>query len=520
MNQTDNTTRSLADIQSPWNHFARRFIEAPVFHLGAPFPPHPLANFWRLELTQDGIQHVIESDKPVLDTSAVWPKLNGGSWIIAKLIEFDKTYGWCLCSRAMGAFPMTGNIGKFVKAPDWVDHEEVPLDLAASVRRNLDWFDSLENHPKATYREKGMPAWWWHAAEGGDPVNGDFLPGSFPATASAGVSAMLGLAKVWPDRAAQCRRIAMAIGDWLLKNHTPMTGAVPGMPYTAMREGRFDYSIDGKAVNLSRGAIPGSMLAMLYRETGEQKYLDYAQHIAGVLTRFIRDDGSMAYRINPETGEVVEEYTCGHLVVALFLDTLDQIAPDPRWRAASLKIMRWTIEHPMRDFNWKGCYEDVGETRPYINLTGMDAMWAVRLFCRHGEAAQAKKLFRWVEDQFVNFGDELSLKVPTYYPSVREQWLCDFPMEGHAINYAAACWGMQQITGDAIYRRKGIATLNAIVKSQRADGAYSTWGVDRNTGKRLVGYGGEGSWFNANHAATTGICSFLLSERGEEMAPF
>ena len=76
---------------------------------------------------------------------------------------------------------------------------------------------------------------------------------------------------------------------------------------------------------------------------------------------------------------------------------------------------------------------------------------------------------------------------------------------------------MHRATGDATYRRKGIATLNAIVQSQRADGAYSTWGVDRRTGKRLVGYGGEGSWFNANHAATSGLCRFILNERGENL---
>ena len=517
MNEMTPASRLLADIESPWNHFARRFIEAPVYRLGAPFPPHPLANFWRLELKQDGLQYVIESDQPVLDTQPVWSKLHSASWVFATLIEYDKTYGWCLCSRAIGAFPGTGNIGKFVKAPDWLDHEEAPLDFAASVRRNLDWFDSLENHPKATYREKGMPAWWWHAAEGGDPVNGDFLPGSFPATGSQGIGALLAAARVWPDRAAHYRGIAGAIGDWLLKNHTPMTGAVPGMPYTAMREGKFEYSVDGSAVNLTRSSIPGSMMLLLHRTTGAPKYLEYAQHIAGVLIRFIREDGSMPYRVNPSTGEEVEPYTCGNQGVGLFLLDLDKVAPDPRWREAAARITRWAIDHPLRDFNWKGCFEDIREHRPFINLTGMDALCAVRLLCRQGELAHARKLFRWVEDQFVNFGDELSLKVPTFYPSVREQWLCDFPMEGHASNYAGTCWEMHRATGDATYRRKGIATLNAIVQSQRADGAYSTWGVDRRTGKRLVGYGGEGSWFNANHAATSGLCRFILNERGENL---
>ena len=505
------TNRLLADINSPWNHFARRFIEAPVFRLCEPFGPHPLANFWRLELKQDGVTQVIENNKPVFDTVGVWPKFNSKSWIFANVTEFDRTLHWTLVNRSLGAFPGTGCVGKFAKAPDWEDHEETPLDYAASVRRNLEWFDSLENHPKATYREKGMPAWWWHAAEGGDPVNGDFLPGSFPGLASAGVRALLLTAKVCPDRAAHCRQIARAIGDWLLKNRNPMTVPVPGLPYTAMREGKFEYSAMGNAINVSRSAFPGGAMILLYQHTGEHKYLEYAQHIAGVLLRFLRDDGSLPYRVDPQTGAVVEEYTCGTMSVAQFFQSLNNVAPDPRWQGGVERITRWLIEHPLRDFNWKACYEDIEEKRPYSNLTGMDALAGVRLLCSQGETAHAQKLFRWVEDQFVNFGDELSQKFPTFCPSVREQWMCDFPMEGHSSNYAASCWEMHRVTGDATYRRKGIATLNAIIKSQRADGAYSTWGVNRITGERALGYGGEGAWFNANHAAVGGLCSFVFA---------
>jgi hypothetical protein len=98
---------------------------------------------------------------------------------------------------------------------------------------------------------------------------------------------------------------------------------------------------------------------------------------------------------------------------------------------------------------------------------------------------------------------------------VREQWLCDFPMEGHGSNYASACWVLHHTTGDAIYRRKGIATMNAIIHSQRADGAYSTWGVNRLTGERAVGYGGEGAWFNANHCGAGELCHFVLQESGK-----
>jgi hypothetical protein len=149
----------------------------------------------------------------------------------------------------------------------------------------------------------------------------------------------------------------------------------------------------------------------------------------------------------------------------------------------------------------------------------MDALWAVRLLCRHAKEdpqhiARARKLFRWVEDQFVNFGDEASLGLRTYYPVVREQWICDFPMEGHASNYAESCWEMFQATGEEVFRNKMVATLNAIVRSQRTDGAYSTWGVDREYKEKR-----GGNWFNANHNAMSALSCFLMRQKNETPLP-
>ncbi len=298
-----------------------------------------------------------------------------------------------------------------------------------------------------------------------------------------------------------------------------MTGAAPGMPWTAMEEGKFVYSSEAGAINLSRGAHPGYGMLLLFQETGERRYLDYAQHIANVFTKFIRKDGSLPYRIRAETGEVVEDYTCGHVLVALFLDALNQVAPDERWQDAARRIVNWICEHPMRDFNWKACYEDVDEKSEFVNLSGMDALWAVRLLVRHAaedprHLDRARKLLRWVEDQFVNFGDESSLAVRTYYPAVREQWICDYPMEGHASNYAYSCWELFRATGDETYRHKTVATFNAIVRSQRADGAYSTWGVDREMTEST-----GGNWFNANHNAMSELSCFLLWQRGVAPLP-
>jgi hypothetical protein len=131
---------------------------------------------------------------------------------------------------------------------------------------------------------------------------------------------------------------------------------------------------------------------------------------------------------------------------------------------------------------------------------------------------EALRTIRFVEDQFVSFGDEPSLCVQTYYPAVREQWHCDFAMEGHASNYAATCWELFGATGDANWQHKAVATLNAIVKSQRADGAYSTWGVDRYTGVGSLGSGYN--WFNANHNAMMELSVAELRQRGEKFLPY
>src|ERR1041384_1419995 len=96
-------TRHLADIPSAWNHMAKRFIEAPVYRFPTPDLIAPHADFWRLELMQDGVRHVIESDKPVLDSAPIWPKLRVGSWIQARVYQIDRANNWCVTVTALGA---------------------------------------------------------------------------------------------------------------------------------------------------------------------------------------------------------------------------------------------------------------------------------------------------------------------------------------------------------------------------------------------------------------------------------
>jgi len=511
---------TLGDIESPWNFRAKRFIEAPVYRLCGSRKPHPSATRWRLEMEQDGVRHIVEHDQPILDAASIWPRLRVGAWIQSTLYEIDGATGWCVRVHSLGA-PVLGNgtmIGLVSKAPDWDDRDDPPLDYRASIAANLDWFGRQERLIGTEGHDPTMPAWWWYASESEYPAKRPPREGSFPGLASAAIVGNLSAAAALPERAEACRATARAIGEWFLANRTPNEGATPGMPYTAMRDGAFTFSAEARALNISRASFPAAGMLLLFLDTGDERYLDYARHVAGVLTRFVGDDGAMPYRVRPDSGRVMEAYTCGSVQVALFLDALDRVDPDSGWRDASRRIRGWVCEHPMRDFNWKACFEDVGRKRRFANLTGMDALWAIRLLVSHRDEDDAylpaaRKLFRWVEDQFVNFGDDVSLgRLRTFYPAVREQYDCDYPMEAHAANYASTCQALFEVTSEPVFRHKMVGTLNAIVRSQRSDGAYSTWGRDRETG--FGGFTSGHNWFNCNHWAMGELSSYLIRQAG------
>src|SRR5690348_14583833 len=95
-------TRLLAEVDSPWNHLAKRFIEAPVYRLCEPRAPAAHADLWRLEMVQDGLRHAVESDRPVLDAAPIWPKLRVGGWIQCSILQIDRGQKWVVAATPMG----------------------------------------------------------------------------------------------------------------------------------------------------------------------------------------------------------------------------------------------------------------------------------------------------------------------------------------------------------------------------------------------------------------------------------
>jgi hypothetical protein len=221
--------------------------------------------------------------------------------------------------------------------------------------------------------------------------------------------------------------------------------------------------------------------------TGDQRYRDYATRLGEVLLSTQQADGSWPYRVRLSDGEVLESYTAAGTMALLLLERLMQGSDGERYRAAFDLGLAWVLEHPVKTGLWQQMYEDVPSLEPYDNLEQWGALETLLLLFRqeHADAVGiGRQLIRYVEDQFVLFGDEASLSVPYLpaTPSVMEQYRCYWPMDVHTANYVRATLALHEATSEPEWARKAVAAANAIVKCQRPDGRFSTLVPDRRFG--------------------------------------
>jgi hypothetical protein len=492
-----------------WNRYSRRHIDPPVFELVA---SRGATKYVALITGHDGERLTVESAEPRLDLSGIWSKLSHGS--------FQLGFEAHVSQRVIGRSQRTSR----VKAWDWQGYDGKTMDWPAAADRNIAFLIDTAEHGVAPYREPGVPVWVWSSAgpepEKGNPKGrGDAYPA---AQMPYFIWAFLAHAEARRPQPQEALRLARACGDWLLGHRHSDTGKLPLFPYSTIGGGKFEGGQDGKAVNLMRASDTAAGLVDLYRVTEQPDYLDYAAHIADVTMKFQRHDGGFPYRVDPASGQIVEDYTCRAIDFVKLVDALEPYRPDARRAFAARRAVDWMLAYPVMTSHWQGAFEDVGEKLPFENLENAAALQLIRYLCRHraenpAYVPIARKLNRWVEDQFVIFKPDETighLQVPV--PQVIEQYACWKVMETHTANWIEALIALHEATAEAQYLEKAQAAANAICASQFANGEFSTWGHDPATGKR-----GElhSNWYVCNARASqvlyelSGYVTALNSER-------
>jgi hypothetical protein len=494
-----------------WNAYSRQFIDPPVFKLLA----IPGATVYSARVWQAGHSWHVESAKPMLDLAAIWRKID--------VKGFELEICWLDNDRKVIASEKSYR----VKAPDWDGLKEPNADWRTAADRGIAYLIDVAKNGKAPYRQSGVPVWIWSCAsptvtkefEGWIGTYPNGYPMGYPCiTLGNYIWAFLACAHRDGPQKDEALRLARVCGDWGLTNHLPDSGALPGFPYSTITMGKFSGGNEGETVNLLRPSWLGVSYVDLYRETSNRAYLDYAEHIADVTMKFQKEDGSFPYRINPKTGVVVEDYTCAPIEFVELVEALKTFDFDVKRAIAAQRALDWTVGYVCDTMNWKGIFEDVFPWPEYSNLSGFETQMVIRYLCRHRNEDPrylplARRLNRWLEDQFVVFGPESEAYVNPIKgllrvkgPLVFEQYQCWLPMEGHTGFWIQTLIELHKATGDKIYLDKARAAANAICALQYQNGSFSTLGMRYYEDGKIVSDPETGmNWYNSCAAAITGL---------------
>lgn len=368
-----------------------------------------------------------------------------------------------------------------VKSPGWIDHVPDPFDYHAVAEGVLGYIcDRLPTsliHPED-------PAYAWHAtAWPAGPGTG--LDMQFPALCYPQIINFLLMAHQLGLRGDDLVERCIWLADFMIAHPLTTDGPLAGLPMSTMDPEGKGGMRETDRTTLVRIGWTGASMLRLAEATGEARFADYARHLGEVLLRYQAEDGSWPYRVLSATGEVVESYTAAS-VMALFL--VERLAEeDERFAEALERGLAWVVSNPVRTGLWQQMYEDIPSLEDYENLEQWAPIETAIMLLRrnHPDAvAIALKTIRYVEDQFVLFGDEPSLLFPylPYTPCAIEQYRCPWPMDIHTSNYARLALAVHEATDDPHYAHKAIAAANTVARCQRPDGRLSTLVPDRRFG--------------------------------------
>jgi hypothetical protein len=499
-----------------WNMKSRQFIDPPAFQL---FPVPKTAKY-RAIVEQGEKSRQVEAAHPWVDLTSIWGEV--------AVKKFKLTLQWLDADGKVLAEESSWR----VKAPDWQGFNEPAEDWASAADRTVNFLIRTGKEGSAPYREPGMPVWLWSAASPtpeptrerlgagfDDPgMVGEFRSRhewakdghheSYPACIVPSIIwSMTAHAQLHRPQSEEALITARIAADWALKNHLPDKGAMPRFPYSTISKGKFGSSWETDNINLTRASWMGLAMVTMYEATKDKKYLDYARHIANVTAKFQNPDGSFPYRVNFKNGTVKEPYCTGGIQFSLLIEALAHHGVDEKLQMASERSIQWLLAYPTASNNWQAGYEDVGEARQYFNLTQWEPAIFAAYLCRNKDRNPnyvpcAKRLMRFVEDQFVLFGPESeSHPLPIKGPLVFEQYVCWWPMEVHAGYYLLTNLELHKATGEQVYLNKAKATGNAIYAQQYPNGEISNWGTRWLENGKPRGENSGHNWYNCNAIA-------------------
>lgn len=307
--------------------------------------------------------------------------------------------------------------------------------------------------------------------------------------------------------------------DYQLENGTtPANFAWANVPFASADPGSKKYigaikwENEGMRGDGKNGVEPdkvgelGYAYLKFYEVTEESRFLKAATDCADALTKHakkVNSDNSpfssfkiespWPFRVNAETGKVIDKYTSHVVDIIRLYDELlrikENINLSPEKAALYKKTRDMAVEWlygkngPMKTFVWNAYFEDIPNDTFMTNRNQVSPMEWARYLLKNPDLDRnidysVPALLYYVKSVFGLEGE----------PAIKEQTWCFEPMGSHTARYASVCALWYERTGDSKFKEEALRHFN-----------YATYITDKN-GVVRVGPTWPGSWFSDGYS--------------------
>jgi len=212
---------------------------------------------------------------------------------------------------------------------------------------------------------------------------------------------------------------------------------------------------------------------LLYKFSGNSRYLDAAIHAADVLATKVRTGNSSQspwpFRVHAQTGQIREDY-CAHVVspIELFDELIRlKLGNTADYQNARQSVWTWMMTYPMQNNVWANYFEDVPIQTDLGNINQLNPMMLARYLMEHPEndanwETHVRGLIAWVEKNFA---------APQYGANaIKEQNAFPHVMGSHTSRYASINAMLYARTGDVVAKEKAYRAFNWATYMARSNG--------------------------------------------------
>ena len=369
------------------------------------------------------------------------------------------------------------------KLMSWV----TPQDKAFDRVSFLSWDLLLNRIPVDP--ANGLKVYFTHSEYGPNDFGGSGWPNN-PAGKNAMLAESAALYYAYSGNRGVIDLVSSLLNHQLQYGTTPANYVWANVPWSTGQAGSVTYGND--ALREGAGVLEPDKVGELgfhgylrfWQITGDARYRDAAIACADALVKNIRAGSATQspwpYRVNAQSGQVVEQYTAHVIAPIRLFDELIRLnlGNVAGYSSARQAAWSWLMTYPMVNGRWTQYFEDVpksadqfsnlnqyvpGQTARYLlDNPDKDPNWQVRV----------AGLINFIE---TNFGGDQYGDPGLYYGArvISEQYAYMYKMASHTSRFGAVNALYALATGDATAKDKAFRSLNWATYMARNNGSVA-----------------------------------------------